>query len=252
MLKLADISDKNRIIAFCSDSLLGSYITCRLETYGFDYDFAQYWLSENDEGINIVVSSFDSSAVVLSTEKIDSDELKQFLAILGFKSITMRKTLADELCLINRTVKQSFVYKGEAEDFNAESDIDLKQAYKLISSAIPGSFKDTKEAYLNFLSDFTFRRNRDHSRIKGITENSNVISCALTSAETSCSAIISGVACNELKRGGGYGKKTVITLAEELKKENKTVYVVALNKSAETFYEKIGFEKYIEIAYIDL
>ena len=49
----------------------------------------------------------------------------------------------------------------------------------------------------------------------------------------------------------GYGKKTVLTLANELLKEGKRVYVIALNDSAKEFYKKIGFSECITVGYTE-
>ena len=249
MFKLAEKQDKEKIVDFCAESLLGAYVICRLETYGFDYDFAKYWISEDDTGVNAVVSSFDGAATVYANERADHEEMKTFLAVLGFGTVVTDEYTAEKCGFDDVICKQSFVYKGANEDYTAEDDIDLKKAYKLICKAIPNSFTDSEEAYLSFLSDFTFRKNRKHARIKGFADSLSVISCAMTSAETTNSAIISGVACSEERRGGGFGKRTVLSIADELKSEEKTVYVIALNKSAEKFYEKIGFVPYEKIAY---
>ena len=123
--------------------------------------------------------------------------------------------------------------------------------YSLISENIPGSFSCDKGAYLNWLSDFTFRKNRNAARMKCTKEGSKVVSCALTSAECRSSAIISGVASDKNKRSKGAGKAVVLSLAYELKNENKDVYVIALNDSAKSFYEHIGFEKTCDIAILE-
>ena len=98
------------------------------------------------------------------------------------------------------------------------------------------------------MSDFTYRKRRNSARIKCVRQEGGIIGCALTSAECENSAIISGVASDSSVRCKGIGKTAVLSLVDELKKENKEVYVIALNTAAEGFYEHIGFERHCVIA----
>lgn len=252
MLKLADKSKADIIRSFCGNSLPGAYIACRMDCYGFGFDFLSFWLSENGGEVDCVVSSMDNCAVVLTNENTDFEELRQFIDVLGFSSVMMTSQAAQKCGFENYETKNSFVYSSESRDnYMAQDDADLKKLYELISASIPGSFENSSYAYLNFLSDYTFRKNRGRARLKALKDENTVLSCALTSAETDSAAIISGVACSEKSRGKGFGKQTVLSLAEELSLENKAVYVIALNKSAEDFYRKIGFKDYETIAEIE-
>ena len=87
------------------------------------------------------------------------------------------------------------------------------------------------------------------ARAKGVFQDNELISCALTSAETENSSLLSGVACIKTKRQQGAGKRVVLSLANELQSENKKVYVIALNESAKGFYEHIGFKEFEKIYY---
>jgi ribosomal protein S18 acetylase RimI-like enzyme len=149
-------------------------------------------------------------------------------------------------------IKKSYSFDGNAEDLGAVSlgEEYYKPLYELVSENIPGSFNNTKEGYLSFLSDLTYKSRRGLARCKGIISDSELTSSVITSAETENAALLSAVACSSEARGMGLGKRTVLTMADELKKENKKVFVIALNSSAEGFYEKIGFSFYDYISII--
>lgn len=251
MLKEADISDVKEIIRFCSEFPLGSRTSGKLLTYGLDYDFFKVWLCRNEGGITAVLSAFENSLTVCANESADFEEIKSFLSFCGCSGGCAEKSTFDRLGIALKETKQMYRYTSLSGNthFDIADGGDLKQVYKLISSAIPGSFPKGKDAYLSFLSDFTFRQRRGKARVKTFTENGTVLSCALTASESDTDAIISGVACDERLRGKGMGKKTVQALADELLKENKKVYVIALNNSAQAFYEKIGFNKESEICF---
>ena len=141
-------------------------------------------------------------------------------------------------------MKKSYIFKGQAQNFGADniSEELYKSLYALVSDNIPGSFDNSKEAYLSFLSDFTFRKHRALARAKGFVVDGTLVSSVITSAETSDYALISAVASDKRFRGTGLGKKTVLSMIDELINEKKKVFIVALNESAEGFYEHLGFE----------
>ncbi len=244
MFKLAQKEDKTKIESFCSQFPLGVKINCQMNGYGFEKDFLKLWISENETEVLSVLCVFDGSATLCAKKEADFEEIKVLLNMSGTASLCCEKSIFDLLGLEAKAEKRFFEFFGEAEVFEeVQSEGDTKQVYKLICVSIPDSFEDSHEAYLHFLSDFTFRERRSLARLKTISDGEKVLSCAMTAAESEDSALISGVACDKTQRGKGIGKKTVLTLAGELKKENKKVYVIALNDSAGAFYEKIGFKQ---------
>ena len=150
-------------------------------------------------------------------------------------------------------MKNGYRFSGLADEFvcDALTEDDFKSAYDLISREIPGSFKSGRDAYLSFVSDFTFRQRRSMAR--GVCKHCDgkLISVAVTSCETENAAVISGVACDSSLRKKGYGKLTVLSMVYSLLKDGKTPYVIALNESAEGFYEHIGFVKTEIIAFVE-
>ena len=251
MLKLCKKGDEKKLLDFCGSSLFGSYISCRLLTYGFDFDFSLFWLGETDGKVTAAVSSLDGNAVVLTGEDADIGELSQFVSMLGFSSVMYAASLALEPLGYSVTLKKAFLFEGTASTKEASSDCDMREVYRLASSSIPDSFPDTKDAYLHFLSDFTFRKNRGRARVFTLSEDEEIASCALTCAECDSSAVLSCVACREDKRGKGLGKKTVLSLCSELSSEGKKVYVIALNEAAEGFYKSIGFAEHCTVAFAE-
>ena len=251
MLKLATSDNLESVIRFCDGDLLGTRIACYCLAYGFDYDFLNIWYDDTDGKINTVIAKFYDTVTVIT----DSDEIEEtadFIRMIGFETLecdleTCRK-LAFEPC----EIKKAYIFRGTAENLGADtlSEEHYKALYELVSLNIPGSFENTKEAYLSFLSDLTYKSRRGLSRSKGIVLDGKLVSSVITSAETASYAILSAVASDSELRGRGLGRKTVLTIADELIMEGKTIFVVALNKSAEGFYEKLGFEHCCDIAIV--
>ncbi len=252
-IKLADCNELNTISAICHGTLLGTKIMCQIKAYGFERDFLYVWLCLDDEENPVgVICKFEDSITLDGSFNSGVEDVKTFLDMIGFGSLCCTYKVALHLGYNESDTKNAYVYTGEyrGEALSDLPEMYYKECYSLISRNIPDSFSETEEAYLSFLSDFTFRQRRGLARIKGYSEY-KVLSCALTSAETDDSAIISGVACDVGCRKQGLGKKTVLSLAQELKNENKAVYVIALNEKAEGFYGHIGFEFKEKISFIE-
>ena len=253
-IRLADSNDFNEIKALCEGSVLGTKILCQVNAYGFEREFLCVWLCEDSEedAVGVIGKFEDSITLIYSSDKATED-VKAFLDMIGYGSVSCASEAALRLGFSESVTKKAYAYRGEYRGgfVAALTEEYYRKSYTLISENIPDSFSDTDEAYFSFLSDFMFRQRRGFARIKGYTEDGKVLSCALTSAETDNAAIISGVACEVANRKTGLGKRTVLSLAEELKRENKEVYVIALNEKAEGFYEHIGFEFEEKITFIE-
>ena len=251
MLKLAAESQLDAILSFCDGDLLGTRIGCYCIAYGFDYDFLNIWYDNSDGRIKTVIAKF-YDAVTVKTASEDVQEIADFVSMIGFSSLECNLESCLKLSFSPAETKKSYVFRGTAEDFGAEAlgEEYYKPLYELVSRNIPGSFSDTKEAYLSFLSDLTYKSRRGLARCKGMILDSKLVSSVITAAETETCALISAVASDSDLRGKGLGKKTVLTIADELIKENKKIFVIALNKSAEGFYEKLGFDYYCDIAIV--
>lgn len=253
MLKRANDSNMSEIRQLCQGSIIGTKILCYIMAYGFERSFLEVWLIEDDDNTVGVLAKFYDDMALLTDRCADFRQLSVFLQMLHFKTLMCHSYVNDELRFENSVTKFGYRFSGDAEvqEIDLLSENDIENTYALISREIPGSFKSDRESYLSFLSDFTFRERRSLARGVCTHNNGIVSSVALTSAETDNAAIISGVACDRSLQKKGLGKKTVISLTALLKRENKDVFVIALNESAQGFYEHIGFEKTEKISIIE-
>ena len=254
MLKLALTGDEKKIDEFCRPFALGARIRCVTLAYGLSSPLVSVWLGEENGAVTAAVSLFDGAVTVLADNNADFSELSQFLRGLSFSSLCGEEDTVNKLGFAADYRKNMFEYtapltlpyeKADGENENYPS------VYDLISRSIPGSFSADREAYLCWLSDFTYRRRRNLARLKTVSDSEVLLSCALTAAECKDSAIISGVACDEKARGKHLGQRTVRTLCDELINEGKRVYVIALNDSASSFYLKTGFTFIGRVSYIE-
>ncbi len=252
MLKAATEKDLEAILEFCDSDLLGTRIGCYCLAYGFDRDFLSIWIDDSDGKISTVIAKFYDS-VTLKSSAGDTAEIAGFISMIGYSSLETDAVTCRKFGLSAESRKKAYIYKGETDERTAEdiSEENYRALYGLVSENIPGSFENSRESYLSFLSDFTFRKRRGLARSKGIVSDGKLVSCVITSAETENCALLSAVASDKCVRGMGFGKRTVLSAVNELRNENKEVFVIALNQSAESFYEHIGFEYYTAICHIE-
>ena len=242
MMRSSEAGDRDALTAFCGDSLCGAYILCRYLCYGNDYPFARCYVAFSGDMVCTAVSVLEDTAVLLSSEATDFEELQFFLPMAGIRQVMTDAATAQKLPFPVAQERQALRFAEYVDAVQAAETAPMREIYDLISTAIPGSFAQDEEAYLRFLSDFTFRRTRGHARMKAILQSDQVCACALTAAECSAAAVISGVACRAQDRGKGYGKAVVSAITSDLQKEHKTVYVIALHDKAVGFYRRLGFQ----------
>ncbi len=249
MFKIATQENLEAILKFCDGDLLGTRIGCYCLAYGFGRDFLNIWI---DDDMTTVIAKFYDS-ITLKSVSSDVAEISEFISMIGYSSLDVDADTFRRLELEYGDIKRAYIFKGITAECTAEeiSEENYKTLYGLVCENISGSFENSKEAYLSFLSDFTFRKRRGLARSKGILSEGKLVSCVITSAETDSCALLSAVASDKIVRGKGYGKKTVLSAVSELKNENKKVFVIALNESAQSFYEHIGFEYYTDICHIE-
>lgn len=254
MLKSVLQKDLPDIYAYLENNgIIPLRINSYLSAYGLDKEFVKFWYCESEGRVCGLISLFEDTLLLHINEDADVNEVVSFIEMLPFSTLSCEKETAELCGFTDTTEKQGYVY-CDLPEYDVAEDIaeeKIKSAYKLICETIPDSFVDTNNAFLSFLSDYTYRKRRGFARGKCMLEDNKLVSCAFTCAETETSALLSGVATNINVRKGGYGKKTVLSLVSELSSLGKTSYVIALNKSAEGFYEHIGFVKDKTIVYIN-
>lgn len=244
MLKLAGENHLQAICDFCKNDIIGTKIACYCLAYGFDKDFFNVWINCIDKEIKAVIVRFYDSVTIKALEDCECEEIRDFCCMLMCSEISCDDSTAATLQLDGGEVKKAYLFRGNADGYRLAdvSEEYYSQLYELVAENIPGSFINTRDAYLSWLSDFTYRKRRGLSRSKGVIEDGVMYSSVITSSETDSAAVLSAVATSREDRGTGLGKTTVLSAANELIGENKKVYVIALNESAEGFYEHLGFE----------
>lgn len=244
MIKKIEKNDVESVLSFLGEDVFSVRIKANLSAYGTDYSFAEFWAQyDENNSVCAVLSKINGACTLVINEKADTDELKSFLFCFPYVSAFLS---SENAALMDIDITHSGdILVSDSESINAYGNIpdftDMKAAFELIRKNEGNSVAALD--YLEWLSDFTYKRNRGYARLKAIEEDGKLISFAMTSAETKSSAIISGVFTDEDSRNRGYGEKVLMSLVSSLKSENKTVYIMTAEEKLTAFYEKRGFKK---------
>lgn len=243
MLKLAEEHDVDSLVGFLENGgAIGARIGAYLRCYRTGMNEIYFWFQESDGIIATVVSKVDGNMTVCSTADSDFDEIKEFVRIIGFSSLFMHFSDFRKIGIEPDNEGAILEYCGNTEvsdTVEISSETDMKDAYELLKRCQSESI--SVPDYLPWLSDFTYKRNRNSARAKSVTRNSLQVCFAMTSAETEKSALISGVVTDSNYRKQGLASRLVTALSDELRNENKAVYIMTANENNRKFYEKNGF-----------
>ena len=213
-------------------------ITALADTYGFNHDFALFWV-QRIEGVPVAaVSKVDGNITLCCTESTDYEELGAFLDAVGYSSITSESGVLSALKI--EAAKESFIvrYSDKSADCEEAFDsFDLKEIYNLLCSC---GFE--MGDYSAFLADVCARLNKGTAEYAVHSENGGLLACAFKLFCGRKSVLLGAVATDEKSRGRGLASKLVTSLAASEKE--KEVFLFCRNDSLLNFYSKIGFELY--------
>ena len=245
MLKRAENKDIAEILENIGCGAFSARISSNLSAYKTDYPFCEFWFQQNDEKeYTAFLSKKDGVCTLTMKENADIEEMKSMLFFADCKYIEAEKSVFEMLDVKPDKTRDILTFDGETELINEGCAIDafnLKEVFSLLKENEGESIAHME--YLPWLSDFTFKRNRKAARIKALVKDNELVSFAMTSAETEKEAVISGVVTKNGFRKKGFASKVLSELIGDLKKEGKTIYVLTAQKEINSFYEKSGFRK---------
>ena len=242
MLKLLENKDVDAVLSYLEDDPVSVRIKSNLSAYGCSYPFARFWAQYDENGeITAVLSDLSGAFTLTFSDSADTEEINALLHFSDCGSVFLNKEKAD---ILGENIKKSGDILRFAQDTAGayETDVfcDMKQAFALIEENSGESV--IKLDFLEWLSDFTFKSNRNKARLRALNADGELLSFAMTSAETENAAVISGVFTRKDKRKQGFGEKVLLSLTQSLLSENKKVYIMTAEKSLSGYYRKRGFE----------
>lgn len=231
--------DDTAFLSFCDSDVFGTRIKAYFNCYSTDYDFVKFWMQINEEGeVTAAISRIDGD-MTLCAYDADYEELLEFVKIVGFNTIqckrTVAKELADDETLWGYVVR--FEDERENREVNIKNKFELKEIYDIIKAENITGVGD----YLPWLSDTTFRINRNTAKPLLAEVDGNAAGCAMVLFRTDKAALLGAVATSPCYRGRGIAGALVTRLANDELAEGRRTELLCKNDSIVDFYKSIGF-----------
>ena len=226
-----EINDFREII--CVKNIYACKIACLLESYGLQYDFAEFWIQyENDIPVT-AISRFYGDMTVYATDKTDFDELKSFFMITGFSNVLCEREIFPDS--YSGIVMEKI---SENADAKAEVNPNLSEVYRLLESCKSNNFE--VPSYKDFILDMSHKTRHETALCVGIREGEKLVSTAMTVAQSRTCAVIGAVATDKNYRNSGYGSQCVKALCHLL--NGRKIFIMRDERENEDFYKSMGFE----------
>ncbi len=227
-------------LLFCDRDVFGTRIKAYFNCYLNDYDFVKFWVQTDETGkVTAAISRIDGD-MTITAYNADFEELLQFVKIVGFNTIQCAKNVAkhftDDEFLSGYVVR--FEEEKEFSAVNLKIDFDLKEIYAIIKAE---NLTGVGEL-LPWLSDTTFRVNRNTARAVLAQIDGENAGCAMVLFKTDRAALLGAVATVPKFRGRGIARSLVTLLANEELKNGRRVELLCKNDSIVDFYKAIGFK----------
>ena len=226
-----EVNDLRKIIYV--KNIYACKIACLLESYGLQYDFAEFWIQyENDMPVT-AISKFYGDMTVYATDKTDFDELKEFFMITGFSSVLCEKEIFPDS--YSGIVMEKI---SENADVKAEVNPNLSEVYRLLESCKSDNFE--VPSYKDFILDMSHKIRHETALCVGVREGEKLVATAMTVAQSETCAIIGAVATDKNYRKWGYGSQCVKALCHLL--NGRKIFIMRDESENECFYKSMGFE----------
>lgn len=220
-------------------------IEALIKTYGFNTSFVMFWIQELDGKITAAVSKVDSHVTVAAEKDFDSQELKEFLNVIGFSSLLGEKWVLEDLGFkisekgIIMKYSPLAVSDGNREPLTFACEPPYRKIYNLLKK--PEAFGESIPSYEDWICDLSRRVRNNCARVLFREKEDKCISCGMFTFESDSGAVIGAVATQKDFRSMGYASDIVKELCAVSKAENKDVFLMCKEDKI-SFYKKLEFK----------
>ena len=232
MIKKTEYADV--LAPFCK-TVFGCRIQSTAAAYGVNEPFAQFWTQEDKAALCKL-----DDVLILDADGADFDELKDFIAMTGASRLLCDLNVAQNLGLPVAAKGEVMLYRNDQPmkpPTIFEKNPSLREVHALLSACASNTFVPPE--FEPFYMDMSHRIRHNTAEAVGVRQGETLVSCAICSAQTADSAVLSSVAVSPDYRRKGFGYTVLNALISELPQKN--IYIFrAQNENAE-FYRGFGF-----------
>lgn len=202
--------------------------------YGLNVSFVRYYSDEYGGLLSIM----DGTAVLYCVDNVEEWTI----------FITMDPDIHRVHCsaYVGRILTETQNWQGrEGIVLQYEGNVDVSSAQVCENPYLPHVYALLSECFCDmaplnaWYPDVSHRLRHNCCKIATIMDGEQVISTAMTVAETDESALIGQVATHKAYRGRGYAKACINSLVSRC--EGKSLYIMPMTDIAHSMYQKMGF-----------
>lgn len=238
MIRLLTEEQRGDFCSFAEGSVFALRVRVNLESYGLHCPFAFFWMQRTGGEVTGIFSRVDGNMTFALSPSADWEETAAFLHAVGFSSLfcplrchpLLRETPPDRVLMS---------YAGESPALHPlpwERTPEPKEIWEVLRHSPELEEVGEGDAFAQWYADVSHKMRRHLARTLLLPGRA----VAMTSAESSRQALVSGVAVKREYRGKGLGKAVVQTLVDDLLKEEKEVFLFCKGELV-SFYEELGF-----------
>ena len=249
MIRKLNDSDHQSVMALLlREPSYNLFIIGDVEHFGYDNDFQELWAQFEDGQIKAVLLRYRSSFVLHAPGAHDINAFAQLM--ISTEKLKIFSGKPETVCKYRGVIpfkNERLFYFAELEKkrfrLSRIEGISVKKACSSDSEAI-FSLRKQIPKFGNLSGGIKATRQRLESglgRTYFLRQGGSVISTASTSAESSVSAMIGGVATHPQHRHKGYATACMSILCKDLLAEGKTICLFYDNPAAGNIYKRLGF-----------
>jgi N-acetylglutamate synthase-like GNAT family acetyltransferase len=197
--------------------------------------FSLFWT----QGEKAALCKLDDT-MILDANGADFDEIKDFIAMTGSSQLLCDFRAAQSLGLPVTAHGEIMVYHNRTpvqQPVTFELNPSLREIHALLTACATDTF--IAPEFEPFYMDISHRIRHDTAVTVGVRQGETLVSCAVCSAQTENSAVLSAIAVSPDHRRKGFGYAVLSALLSQLPQEN--IYIFRAQNENEEFYKKFGF-----------
>lgn len=219
-----------------ADEFLMTKIKANLLSYGDNPKFLNLWCQICDSDITALICKMEQNVIIVSNYLADFDEIKEFLSVIGFESLSGEPYLLHKLGL--KFTKYQVVLKIAEKGGNLPPMPNIKRVFETLYSE-----ENPHIARVDFEGFYVDLCHRIRHNTAAAVLNESAV--CIASHITDDSAVISGVVTLKSARKSGLGSTVLRELMQTL--DGRKVFAAA-EESVIPFYIKNGFKLHSQIA----
>ena len=229
---IEQIEDASQFNGYPLKDIFSIRILSLLGAYGCKYPFARFYRQINEGGnITAILSVLDKDITVSYAEFADTDEIAQFVSVIGYDSVLCSELPIYGSCESGAIMKSEKTVEVQNSALTVNEYPNLFDLFSFI-----GYDKNSFEAWY---VDINHRIRHGFAKAFTLEFDNEIVSSAIFSSIYNGNAILTAVQTKPELRGMGYASALISSICCDF---GGTIYLMRESGKNESFYEKLGFK----------